>query len=128
MSLESFFYRHPKPENPGDDNPSTRACIEGRDGCKELARIKGCYSLHDWMTSIWIGRANVSNNKLMEFNCERLYLTHSDLHDLCRDIDLKSFWYEPGDMDKFENDIREAIQAAFKELTDGYQVFYESWY
>lgn len=98
-----------------------------------LAEWRKHNALHGWMTNLAIEKSLVKDPA--EFNCVDLRLTEKDLNALKRDIlgdklTCTQGFFFGGEYDVSMHKIGDLnfIRNAMKYLTDGYQIYYSSWW
>ena len=99
----------------------------------QLAEWRKHNALHGWMTNLAIEKNLVANQD--EFNCIELRLTEKDLNTLRRDIledkliHTQGFFFgDKYDISMYKLDDMNFIREAISYLTEGYQIYYSSWW
>jgi hypothetical protein len=101
------------------------------DGVEEIAYWRKHHDLHGWMENLYRKR---SGNHDGYFNCQPLRLTLEDLDNLETDIrhrklpNTRGFFFgnNPPDHDSDYEDLQ-FVQRAREAITEGFEVYYDSW-
>lgn len=124
---------------PDDD---VRAYWSKRNDADEKAKAEGFFdsdfaywrkfnALHGWMSDLYYAKGGTSE----DFNCNTVRLTLDDLAKLEEATDKKSleprrgfFWGGEEIFDEEWDSLREFIKNARAAISEGYAVFYDSWW
>ena len=97
----------------------------------EIAYWREFNQLHGWMERLYRQKGGIE-----EFNCRRVRLMPADLLQLALDAEeglpsVVGFFFDNGEWteeDKEEEEVLEFCVLANQAITDGYVVFYDSWW
>ena len=130
MGLDMYAWRVRK-DNAIDDFSFDRS-EDALDEIVEIAYWRKHHDLHGWMEALYRKR---SGNSERDFNCQPLRLTLEDLGNLETAIrhrklpNTQGFFFgnNPPDHDSDYADLQ-FVQRAREAITEGFEVYYDSWW
>ena len=130
MGLDMYAWRVRK-DNAIDDFSFARS-EDALDEIIEIAYWRKHHDLHGWMEALYRSR---SGDNWRDFNCQPLRLTLEDLDNLETAIrhrklpNTRGFFFgnNPPDHDSDQEDLQ-FVQRAREAITEGFEVYYDSWW
>ena len=103
------------------------------ENAKQITQWRKHANLQGWMERLFEMKASDQHYEAGEFNCQSLRLTAQDLEDLRQDIVEEGlpfatgfFWGETTPEDELQT--LDFIDEALNHISQGYEIYYDSWW